>query len=86
MIDPRKTGRPGTKLMEPPKTKPARKESEQVPAGDDSDINEGRDYIQPEDVRIQPEDVRDDRPPKKGTENKPVEKDKDSDENSGCAC
>jgi hypothetical protein len=62
--------------MEPTKKKPAPKENEQVPAGDDSDINEGRDFIQPE-------DVRDDRPKPK---NKPVEKDKDSDDNSGCAC
>ena len=70
MHDPEKK----TRLMEPPKRKP--EENEQVPAGDDSDINEGKDFRQPD-------DVRDDRPSRK---NKPVEKDKDSDENSGCAC
>ncbi|HZE99785.1 MAG TPA: hypothetical protein VE981_22455 [Planctomycetota bacterium] len=72
------SSRPGTKLMEPP-TRRKPHEEDQVPAGDDSDINEGKDFIEPE-------DMHDDRPPKKRTENKPVEKGSRSDENSGCAC
>jgi hypothetical protein len=79
--DEMKSGRTDTRLMEPPKKKkPEPKENEQVPAGDDTDINEGRDFIQPE-------DVRDDRPkakPKK--EKQPVEKETGGDENTGCAC
>ncbi|HEV3027907.1 MAG TPA: hypothetical protein VG457_10065 [Planctomycetota bacterium] len=69
------TGRPPTKTLEPP----TRKSSEQVPAGDDSDINEGKDPEQRANV--------DDEPPAR-RENRPIEKDKESrsDENSGCAC
>lgn len=74
MMDPERKSKPGTRLMEPPKQKP--KENEQVPAGDDSDINEGKDFRQPE-------DVRDDRP---ATKNKPIEKDSGTGEDSGCAC
>jgi hypothetical protein len=69
------TGRPATKTMEPP----ARKSSDQVPFGDDSDILEGGD---PE----QRTTADDEAPPKR--ENRPIEKDKESrgDEDSGCAC
>ncbi len=75
MIDPKKSGKPGTKTMEPP----TKKSSEQVPAGDDSDINEGNEGEQRTHV--------DDAPPAR-KENRPIEKDKESrsDENSGCAC
>ena len=76
MIDPtKKTGRPATKTMEPP----AKKSSEQVPAGDDSDINEGNEGEQRTNVDEQSTTKK---------ENRPIEKDKESrsDENSGCAC
>lgn len=68
-------GRPATKTMEPP----AKKSSEQVPAGDDSDINEGNDPEQRTNV---------DEESTTRKENRPIEKDKESrnDENSGCAC
>ncbi|HVR82912.1 MAG TPA: hypothetical protein VMU54_01290 [Planctomycetota bacterium] len=69
------TGRHATKTMEPP----TKKSSEQVPAGDDSDINEGNDPEQRTNV--------DDEPPAKRV-NRPIEKEKESrsEENSGCAC
>ena len=76
MMDPtKKAGKSGTKTLEPP----AKKSSEQVPAGDDSDINVGNEGEQRTNVDEYST-------PKK--ENRPIEKDKESrsDENSGCAC
>ena len=69
------TGRPATRTLEPP----AKKSSEQVPVGDDSDINEGNDPEQ--------RGKMDDEPPSRKS-NRPVEKDQESrsDENTGCAC
>jgi hypothetical protein len=60
-----KGGRPATKTIEPP----SKKSSEQVPAGDDSDIHEGNDPEQRADAE----------------EESTAEKDKESrsDENSG---
>jgi len=76
MMNPtRKPGKPATRTMEPP----AKKSSEQVPAGDDSDINEGNEDDQRTNVDEQSTTRK---------ENRPIEKDKESrnDENSGCAC
>ncbi len=76
MMNPtKKTGRPATKTMEPP----AKKSSEQVPAGDDSDINEGNEGEQRRNADEQAATRK---------ENRPIEKDRESrnDENSGGAC
>jgi len=76
MHDPtKKTGRPGTKTMDPP----AKKSSEQVPAGDDSDINEGNEGEQRTNVDEGSPTRKGNRPVEKGTESR-------NDENSGCAC
>lgn len=76
MIDPKKSGKPGTKTLEPPAKKP----SEQVPAGDDSDINTGNDPEQ--DAKVSGGESK----PNSRTENRPIEKDSGGDENGGCAC
>lgn len=72
-MDPKK--RPATKTMEPP----ARKESQQVPAEDETDINENRKTGEAEG---QPHNG----PDQKRRENKPIEKESDKGENTGCAC
>jgi len=69
------TGRPATRTLEPP----ARKSSDQVPPGEDSDLHEGGDLERRT-------NVDDESPPKK--ENRPIEKEKEvrGGEESGCAC
>jgi len=73
------TGRPGTKTLEPPAPKP----SEQVPVGDDSDINTGNDPEQRLNVD-EPAETAPKTPTKRV--NRPIEKESRSDENSGCSC